>query len=256
MLCERIVAYYNADVVPDKPAQNQESAMLAKPLVDGLYAIPISIVNTFLIDSPDGCILVDSGVPGSADKILQAIHELGKQDSDIRHIFLTHAHSDHIGSFAALKQATGAEVYIHPLDAPIATSGTGFRPLKPSPSLISRLLIRIFVGSMDESRTEGAPIEHQVEDGEMLPGGLKAIHIPGHTAGQLAFLWPQSGGVLFAADACSNIMRLGWSLGYEDLEEGKRSLNKLAQLDFQIACFGHGKATLQDASARFRTKWG
>ena len=232
--------------------------MLAKRIAAGLYVIPISIVNTFLIDSPDGCVLIDSGVPGSAEKILQAVRELGKRDSDIRHILLTHAHSDHIGSFAALKQATGADTYMHPLDASIATSGTGFRPMEPAPGFIRSLLFRALVGSMEETKTEGAPIDHQVEDGEVLSiaGGLTAIHVPGHTAGQLAFLWPQHGGVLFAADACSNIMRLGWSLGYEDIDEGKHSLTQLSQLDFQVACFGHGKAITQGASERFRKKWG
>ncbi len=232
--------------------------MLAKPIVDGLYAIPISIVNTFLIDSPDGCVLIDTGVSGSADKILQAVRQLGKQDSDIRHILLTHAHPDHIGSFAALKQATGAEIYIHPLDAPIATTGTGIRPMKPGPGLINGLLFKMLMGSIEEGKTEGAPIDHFVEDGDVLPlaGGLKAIHIPGHCAGQLAFLWPQQGGVLFAADACSNMVRFGWSLGYENLEQGRSSLRQLAQQDFQIACFGHGKAIMQDAGARFRKKWG
>ena len=61
--------------------------------------------------------------------------------------------------------------------------------------------------------------------------------------------------MIFAADTCSNMMGLGWSLGYEDLEEGKRSLRKLAKLDFNVACFGHGKAITEDASARFREKW-
>ncbi len=232
--------------------------MLAKLIVKDLYAIPISIVNTFLIDSPDGCVLIDSGSPGSAYKILQAIRELGKKDNDIRHILLTHAHPDHIGSFAALKQATGAEIYIHPLDAPIATSGAGVRPMKPGPGLLNNVIFKLFFGSITEAKTEAAPIEHHMQDGEVLPfaGGLKAIHVPGHTAGQLAFLWPQHGGVLIAADTCSNIMRLGWSIGYEDLDAGKRSLKKLSQLDFQIACFGHGKAITQDTGARFRKKWG
>jgi glyoxylase-like metal-dependent hydrolase (beta-lactamase superfamily II) len=65
-------------------------------------------------------------------------------------------------------------------------------------------------------------------------------------------LWPQKGGVLFAADACSNVFGLNLSIAYEDLEEGKRSLNKLAELEFQIACFGHGKAILHDAAEHFR----
>lgn len=229
--------------------------MPATRLTDDLYVIPAGQVNTFLLDSPDGCTLIDTGFPGKADTILQAVRDLGKQPTDIRHIVVTHAHADHIGGLAAIKHATGAEAYIHPLDAPIASAGTGFRPLTPSPGLLNGILFRIFVRPIDS--VEPATIEHQVEDGETLPlaGGLTAIHAPGHCAGQVAFLWPHHGGVLFAADTCGNMMRLGPSLGYEDLEEGKRSLSKLAKVDFEIACFGHGKAIMHDASARFRTQW-
>ena len=228
--------------------------MAVTRVADGLYAIPIGPVNAFLVEAPDGCTLIDSGLPGSAQKILDAIGTVGKQQKDIRHIVLTHAHPDHIGSFAALKKATGADIYMHPLDAPIATSGTGFRPLKPAPGLLTGIMFRLFIRFVP---VEAASIDHYVEDRHQLPVacGLTAIHVPGHCAGQLAFLWSQHGGVLFAADACSNMMGLGWSLGYEDFEEGKRSLRKLAALDFQIACFGHGKAILQDAARKFRQKW-
>lgn len=229
--------------------------MSAKLVTDGLYVIPAGQVNTFLLDSPDGCTLIDTGFPDKADTILQAVRDLGKQPNDIRHIVITHAHPDHIGSLAAIKRATGAEAYIHSLDATIASQGTGFRPLTPSPGLLNGILFRIFARSTNT--VEATNIEHRVEDGETLPiaGGLTAIHVPGHCAGQVALLWPRHGGVLFAADSCANLMGLSPSLGYEDIDEGKRSLGKLAKLDFDIACFGHGKAITHDASARFRKKW-
>ena len=184
--------------------------------------------------------------------MLGAIAELGKRPTDIRHIVLTHAHPDHIGSFAALKKATGADAYMHPADAAIATSGTGFHPMKAAPGALKGIMFRLFVRL---APVEGGSIEHLVEDEQQLPGGLTAIHVPGHCAGQLAFRWRRNGGVLFVADACSNMMGLGWSLGYEDLEEGKRSLRRLAKLDFNVACFGDGKAILEGAAAKFREKW-
>jgi glyoxylase-like metal-dependent hydrolase (beta-lactamase superfamily II) len=106
---------------------------------------------------------------------------------------------------------------------------------------------------------EPAQIQREVSDGEELPiaGGVRAIHVPGHCAGQIALLWPWQGGVLFAADAAGNTMgRLGWSLGYEDLEEGKRSLARLGGYSFEVACFGHGSDLKGGASDRFREKWG
>jgi glyoxylase-like metal-dependent hydrolase (beta-lactamase superfamily II) len=224
-------------------------------IADGLYGIPVGPVNTFLLDSPDGCALIDTGVSGSTSAILRALHALGKQPGDVRHIILTHAHPDHIGSLAALKKVTGAEVYIHPLDADIATNGAGFRPMSPAPGLVTSMMFQMFVRPVET--VEPATVEHHVQTQEVLPvaGGLIAIHVPGHCAGQLAFLWPKHGGVLFAADTCMNVLGLGWTMGYEDFEEGKRSLEKLARLNFQVACFGHGQTILHDAGDRFRKMW-
>jgi len=75
-------------------------------------------------------------------------------------------------------------------------------------------------------------------------------------AAQVAFLWPEQGGVLFAADAAANMLGLGYAPIYEDLEEGRASLAKLASLEFEVACFGHDRAIVAAAARRFRQKWG
>ena len=228
--------------------------MTVTSIADGLHLIPVGTVNVFLIDAPDGLVLIDTGLPNSADAILGAMQSLGKAPADLRHIVLTHAHPDHIGSLAALVRATGAETWMHPLDAPIAERGSGFRPMKPAPELLKALMFLLFVRS--NATVEPARIDHLVEDGDILPiaGGLTVIHVPGHCAGQVALL-SRDRGVLFAADACANLLGLGGPIGYEDLEEGRRSQRKLAGFDFQTACFGHGKAILANAANRFRQTW-
>jgi glyoxylase-like metal-dependent hydrolase (beta-lactamase superfamily II) len=139
--------------------------------------------------------------------------------------------------------------------------GESMRSAEPAPGIVAKLIFRLFVQG-SPSGIEATEIEHEVEDGHELDiaGGLRVIHVPGHCAGQVAFLWPrqgpQQGGVLFAADVAGNTVGLGWSIIYEDLEEGKRSLAKLGTLDFDVACFGHGKAIIGGASERFRRKWG
>ncbi len=232
--------------------------MAAQQIVPGLYQIPLGVVNCFYIDDPDGGVLIDTGFPGNAEKILGALRELGKQPSDIKHLLLTHTHADHIGNAAAIRKATGARTYMHPLDAPITEAGTGFRAMQPAPGLLNRILtgfVHFRINTM-KMKVEPCIIDERVEEGVLLPvaGGIFAKHTPGHCAGQLCFLWKKQG-VLFAADSCGNVKGLDYSIAYEDIELGRRTLRSLCELQFETAVFGHGKPIPQNAAAQFRAKW-
>jgi glyoxylase-like metal-dependent hydrolase (beta-lactamase superfamily II) len=230
--------------------------MAMKELAPGVYMISLGMVNAYLLDAGE-LTLIDTGPPGSEAKILAAMGELGQRPTDLRHILVTHCHTDHAGSLAALKQAAPAQAYMHPLDAALVREGRSMRPVKPAPGLLPGLLFNLLIRAAPTA-LPAAVIDHELNDGDELPfaGGLKAIHAPGHCAGQLVFLWPHYGGLLIVADAASNVMRLGLSIIYEDLAEGQRSLSKLAALNFEMACFGHGGPIKSGASARFRQKWG
>jgi glyoxylase-like metal-dependent hydrolase (beta-lactamase superfamily II) len=232
--------------------------MAVRQIVPGLHQISLGLVNAFLVASRDArdLTLIDTGYPGSADTILRAVHSLGRDPRAIRHILVTHNHPDHAGSLAALKQATGAPAYMHHADAGPVRKGRIVMRLKPVSGLLPAALFRLFVPRGPVS-IPAAEIEHEVADREELPaaGGIRVVWTPGHSPGHLVFLWRRHGGVVFAADAASNVMGLGLSLGYEDLAEGKRSLTKIAGLDFEVAVFGHGRAITSGASARFRRKW-
>lgn len=222
---------------------------------EGVHSLSVGPVNVFLIEDGRDLCLVDTGLPGSADAILAAITGLGRAPGDLKHIVLTHAHADHIGGATALVEATGAQTWMHPLDKPIAEGEVKQRPLKPAPNLFMNVMY--FFLSRSKPVVEPVNIDHLIGDGDVLPfaGGITAIHVPGHCAGQVALLWPRRK-VLFAADVCANLTGLGPPLGYEDIGEGRRSQEKLASLAFETACFGHGKPILEGADKRFRKKWG
>ncbi|HXW00914.1 MAG TPA: MBL fold metallo-hydrolase [Anaerolineae bacterium] len=231
--------------------------MAAKQIAPGVHAIPLGGVNAFLLETEDGLVLIDTGLPNSTAKILKAVQALGNQPGDIRHILITHCHWDHTGSLAELKQETGAPAYMHPTDAALLRAGETMRPFQAGPGLVNGIIYRLFQLFLKSTPIAPLPIEYEVQDGEGLPwaGGLRAIHAPGHTAGQLAFLWPHYGGVLFAADTANTVLGLRWHFVYEDLAEAKRSLVRLGNLDFEVACFGHGGAIVGGAAQRFRQKW-
>ena len=58
----------------------------SQQVVPGLFVIPTGMVNTFLIDAPDGCVLVDAGLPGRAAHILRGVAESGRRPTDVRHL--------------------------------------------------------------------------------------------------------------------------------------------------------------------------
>jgi glyoxylase-like metal-dependent hydrolase (beta-lactamase superfamily II) len=229
--------------------------MALEQILPSLYRVPLRGVNAFLIDVGDeGLVLIDAGTPGDAGRILDAVGELGRGPADVRHILVTHCHVDHAGGLAELKEATGAPAYMHPTDAEMVRSGRALRLLKPTPGIFNRATFWLLLRNAP-SMLRATEVEHEVLDGEVLAlaGGIRAVHVPGHCAGQLAFLWSGGGhgGVLFAADAATNVAGLRLSPAHEDLEEGKRSAKKLAGLDFEAACFGHGRAIPRGASERF-----
>jgi glyoxylase-like metal-dependent hydrolase (beta-lactamase superfamily II) len=230
--------------------------MAAKEILPGLHQISLGNVNAFLIRDGDELTAIDAGHPGDAEAILTAVRELGLQPCNVRNILITHAHYDHSGGLAALKEATGASAWMHPLDAALVRDGRAERPHQVAPGVLNRMLFWVFVrGNPDTIPPAG--IEHEIEDGREIPvaGGLRAIHVPGHCAGQLAFLWPRHGGVVFAADAAANAMGLRLSITYEDLEQGRKSLERLSQHEFEVAVFGHGSPLDGGAARLFRRKF-
>ena len=78
-------------------------------VIEGIYRIMGVRSNIYLIEGEE-LILVDTGMPGDGDVVLEVLEELGYQNGDIKYIMITHAHMDHVGSLAALKRATGAKI--------------------------------------------------------------------------------------------------------------------------------------------------
>jgi glyoxylase-like metal-dependent hydrolase (beta-lactamase superfamily II) len=226
-----------------------------KRVTDGVTRIGLGMVNSYLLEAPEALVLIDTGFPKSADEILAAMKQLGHAPDALAHIVLTHAHPDHIGSAAALVRATGAQTWMHRVDVPIAEhADQGLRPVHPMPGLLPRLLFTA-MGLMPQ-KVEPVRIDHVIEDGDVLPfGGLRAIHAPGHCAGQVALLWPDRH-VLFAADTCMNLFRLRQPLVNEDEVLSLRSVQNVSTFDFDTACFGHGNPIVREADRRFREVFG
>jgi len=75
--------------------------------------LPFSMVNAYLVLGAKGCILVDAGLPGSEPKIGRALARFGLTFRDIKLIVITHAHVDHAGNGARLRELSGAPIVGH-----------------------------------------------------------------------------------------------------------------------------------------------
>jgi glyoxylase-like metal-dependent hydrolase (beta-lactamase superfamily II) len=226
--------------------------MAAEEIISGVYGIAMAYVNAFLIADEGGLALVDSGLPKRKDAILSTVAGIARQPADLKHILITHHHVDHMGSLADLKEASDAKSYAHPADSPIVRGDEPQPGPNPS-SLLGKLVGPLLERLSPEPRA--AAVDVEVEDGEELPiaGGIRVVHTPGHTPGHLAFLLAAKK-VLFVGDAAANILRLGPPMGMytADREQAKESIRKLAGLEFDIACFGHGRVLKGEANLRFR----
>jgi glyoxylase-like metal-dependent hydrolase (beta-lactamase superfamily II) len=230
------------------------SAMGAKRVINGVHVVPMGMANAFLIEGDDGLTLIDAGFPGREAAVFGAIRGLGRSPDQLKHLIFTHGHPDHIGSAAAIVRKAGARTYMHPLDIPMAESGGPFRPMTAAPGLLRRVMCKLFFDP--DERLEPVCIDQPMTDGETLPiaGGIEVIHTPGHCAGHVALLW-LPGRMLFAGDVYTNLMGLGDPVGFENLEEGRSSQRKLADLSFDAAGFGHGGPIARNASTYFRNMW-
>jgi glyoxylase-like metal-dependent hydrolase (beta-lactamase superfamily II) len=225
----------------------------ATTLLPGLHQVKLKASSAYLLEIGPNLTLVDCGMPGDGVRIIEAVTELGRQPADVTRIIVTHAHADHFGGLAEVKTATGAEAWMHPLDADIVRNGRPIRESRPAPGLPG-LLYPLLKGMF---RMEGLPpvaVEHELHDGEELPGGLRVISVPGASAGQVALLW---GRVLIAGDAlCTAPGFGGHQFGYEDGVEAERSKQRLAALDVDSLVVGHGKPVIGNAGPWLRHRYG
>lgn len=215
-------------------------------------------VHAWLLGGPDDLALIDAGYPGQIGLIELGIKEAGFRLEDLRHVVVTHAHPDHVGSLAEVRRRVPhVRVYAHRLEADLMVEGRTKRPeLAPAPGPLHRTLFELFVRNSPHA-VEPVAVDETIDDGDELPfaGGLRVVHTPGHAAGHVSLHRPEGPhgrGFLFVGDAAMRLTTLDVAICYEDFAEGTRSLAKLAALDFDVATFGHGRAITRDASSAFR----
>ncbi|MDZ7801835.1 MAG: MBL fold metallo-hydrolase [Trueperaceae bacterium] len=184
--------------------------MAASEVVPGLVRIPLGYVNAYALLGSDSVTLIDTGMPGRHEQVLAALAQFGCGAEDVTTIVITHLHVDHTGGLRALRERTGARVYAHPVDARAIREGVSLRRIGPEGTWLGRVvgLVGRYVPMFT---ADAADVDVEVEDGATLDATvpLEVVHAPGHSAGQIALLWREHGGVLIAGDAATQSLQAG-----------------------------------------------
>ena len=212
----------------------------------GVHAVPgICWSRVYLIEG-ETLVLVDSGLPWNVGRVLRYIRSIGRNPEDLGMVLMTHSHPDHSAGALGISRRTGADIVAHAGD----TRTHGDRG-------VSLSYMRVFTSlNAPIPFLQRAPVARLVKDGDVLPvlGGVRVIHTPGHTPGSVCYLL-EDRSVLFSGDtAFSNGRRLSRSLPFfgSRTDDYRRSLERLAGLEFETLCGGHGEPMVGGASDRLR----
>ena len=213
-------------------------------IVPGLHAVRLIGVNAFLLDGDGGLTLVDAGHRGSIRALQRNLARMGRRIEDIRRIVCTHGHPDHIGGVHEIAAASGAEILLHPADRARLRISLREVLAAPAPGAIVALLTR-------------APAESRPAlEGELLPalGGTRILHTPGHTPGSIS-LHVERERLLIVGDLLecrSGTVGPPNSFFSDDLDEARRSIARLAELDVETILFSHYPPLRHGALAALR----
>ncbi len=215
-------------------------------LLPGLHWVErIWDTKVYLLVEADRLVVIDAATPGRAGAVWRHLARLGYPPDAVDEIWLTHGDIDHMGSAAALKAASGAKVVAHRADVPLV-EGRADRELRPMPlaRLFNRAIRRVY---------RPVQVDRPVQEGDDL-GGWQVIHVPGHTAGSVCFYHPGRKIVLVGDALNYKFGRLGAPprLFTPDMAQAHASIRKIAALDFEVCCFGHGPPLRHDAARRVR----
>lgn len=200
--------------------------------------------QAYLYATAGGTVVIDPGYTTSASAVLRF---LLATDLSPDWVVLTHHHIDHAGTALAVCQATGARLAIHRADAPYLVRG---RPrerftLWGAADRLPARMRRFLVSCADCELT-------LLDDGQSI-AGLTVLHAPGHTPGSIS-LWSASESALFTGDVLNNERGIGtppWTVNHAHAA-ARRAPERLAELRYDRAYFGHGPAILERADERVR----
>lgn len=144
-------------------------------IIGNIYWVGSYDLSTYLITTPQGNILINTGVGDTAEQIKASVEKLGFKMADTKILTATHGHFDHVAGMAALKKMTGAKLVISERDKDLLETGgkADFR-----------------FGNVPSARFDPVKVDQTFKDGDTiaLGGTVLTAHLnAGHTKGATSF---------------------------------------------------------------------
>jgi metallo-beta-lactamase class B len=142
-------------------------------VIGNIYYVGSNAIAQFLVTTPDGHILIDSGFEASVPRLRANIESLGFRFADVKFLLTSHAHIDHVQAHALVRRATGATVVASAEDGRVVASGGKGEP--------------VFDGVYAWTP---CAVDRTVADGDTITLGgttLVAHLTPGHTMGAITW---------------------------------------------------------------------
>ena len=149
-------------------------------MIGNVYYVGTDGLASYLITSPQGHILVDTVMPEATSQIKANIEKLGFKITDIKYLLNTHAHIDHTGGLAEMKQASGGQLVAGEADKPLLEGG-------------------YYPGAREETALNFPPVkvDRTVREGDTITLGdvtVTARETPGHSPGCTSWAFPVKDG--------------------------------------------------------------
>ncbi|AWB43036.1 MBL fold metallo-hydrolase [Paenibacillus sp. CAA11] len=235
------------------PTSSMGSGLGTEVLPD-LYCHTIQIVNVCLVGNSGAkdFVLVDAGMPGSANEIISMTEQRFGADCRPGAILLTHGHFDHVGAVIELVEHWQVPVYAHELELPFLTGKMSYP--EPDPTVEGGLVAKMSPMFPNEPINLGDHVQPFPADGSVPQlSGFRWIHTPGHSPGHVSF-FREADRALIAGDAFVTVKQesLYKVLTQEqeisgpprylttDWQAAWDSVRKLADLQPAVAICGHG----------------
>jgi glyoxylase-like metal-dependent hydrolase (beta-lactamase superfamily II) len=199
-------------------------AVLKDIPIPGVEVIPCrltgrrGVVKAFVLHDDQSTVLVDTGFSDAdADIIVERLAKVGRSPSDMTMCIITHRHIDHVGGLKKLRSLAEFPVIAHELEA------------------------------ADVQDRAGVKVDRVIRDGDELPanGGIRIVHMPGHTPGNVALFVPRVRALVAADSLFSTGEHLIFPPQFlcHDPEEAKESARRLVGMGLPIetVLVGHGE---------------